>query len=119
MLELAQAEDLTTSSGLLLFLLGGGLIGAAVSAYRFWVNFRTTERGLSRQRIQQATSNARSAQHEAYLWQARCADLTYLLRERGITVPPLDPELQALVSPQPESADPVDWNIAENRRPPS
>lgn len=119
MLTLAQEADLTSSSGLLLFLLGGGLLGALISAYRFWVNFRTTERGMSRQRIQQATSNARSAQHEAYLWQARCADLTYLLRERGVPVPPLDPELQALVSPHAQTPDPIDWNITDSGRPPS
>lgn len=107
----AQADALTGSSGLLLFLLGGGLIGALISAYRFYVNFRTTERGLARQRIQQAARNERSAQHEAGLWQARCADLEYLMRREGIPVPPLSTELQAMVSlAQPEHTA-VDWNI--------
>lgn len=108
---IAQAEALTGSSGLLLFLLGGGLIGALISAYRFYVNFRTTERGLARQRLQQAARNERSALHEASLWQARCADLEYLMRRQGVPVPPLTSELQALVvAPQPEQTA-VDWNI--------
>lgn len=108
------AESLTGSSGLLLFLLGGGLIGAIVSAYRFFVNYRTTERGMSRQRIQQAASTAREAQHEASLWQARCGDLTYLLKEHGIPVPPPDPELRALVAQPAQDTEVVDWDITTN-----
>lgn len=110
----AQAADsLTSSSGLLLFLLGGGLIGAVVSVYRFFVNYRTTERSMSRQRVQQATSSAREAQHEAFLWQARCADLEWLLRRNGhaALIPPLSLELQALVTPAAPDTDAVDWNI--------
>lgn len=111
----AQADALTGSSGLLLFLLGGGLIGALISAYRFYVNFRTTERGLTRQRIQQAARNERSAQYEAGLWQARCADLEYLMRREGVAVPPLPSELQALVSPGPPEQTAVDWNISPGK----
>jgi hypothetical protein len=111
-LVVAQADALAGSSGLLLFLLGGGLIGALISAYRFYVNFRTTERGMARQRIQQATRNERAAQYEAGLWQARCADLEYLMRREGLSIPPLPDELKALVAP--EALDVVDWNITPN-----
>lgn len=110
-LVVAQAEALGGSSGLLLFLLGGGLIGALISAYRFYVNFRTTERGLTRQRIQQAARNERNALYEASLWQARCADLEYLMRREGVPVPPLTTELQALVVPAQPEHPAVDWNI--------
>lgn len=118
-LVVAQADALTGSSGLLLFLLGGGLIGALISAYRFYVNFRTTERGLARQRLQQAARNERQAQHEAGLWQARCADLEYLMRRRGVAVPPLPPELAALVTPDALEETPVDWNITPSPGNPS
>lgn len=113
----AQASGVTTSTGLLMLLLGGGVVGAMASAYRFWANYRTTERGMARDRVVQATSNARSAQHEAYLWQSRCADLTFLLRERGVEVPPLDPELQALVAPSRESRTVVDWSFIDHDHP--
>lgn len=111
----AQAADLTSSSGLLLFLLGGGLIGAVVSVYRFFVNYRTTERSISRQRVQQATSSAREAAHEAFLWQSRCADLEWLLRRNGHgdLIPALSLELQALVMPRQQDTEPVDWNITK------
>lgn len=115
----AQADALTGSSGLLLFLLGGGLIGALISAYRFYVNFRTTERSLARQRLQQAARNERGALHEAALWQARCADLEYLMRREGISVPPLSAELQALLSPGPAEQTAVDWNITPSPGTPS
>lgn len=108
-----QAADLTSSAGVLLFLLGGGLIGAVVSVYRFAVNYRTTERSISRQRVQQATRSAREAQHEAFLWQSRCADLEWLLRRNGHgeEIPALSLELQALVTPQQPDIEPVDWNV--------
>lgn len=116
-MAVAQADALTNSSGLLLILLVTGLIGALISAYRFYVNFRTTERGMTRQRIQQAARNERNAQHEASLWQARCADMEYLMRRNGVTVPPLSPELQALVSPGQQEDTAVDWNILPNPGP--
>jgi hypothetical protein len=109
---LVAQSDLTGSSGLLLFLLGGGLIGALISAYRFVVNLRTTERTLSRQRIQQANRDQRAALHEAGMWQGRCADLEYLLRSNGIAVPPLSKELRDLVSSTSDPEQAVDWNIA-------
>lgn len=93
--ETAQAVGANTT--LLSTILSGTLIAAVVAGYRFVVNFRKTERGMTRQRIQQANSNERLAQHEASLWQARCGDLEYLLRQRGIKVPPLSPELAKLV----------------------
>jgi hypothetical protein len=116
-LTLAQDIDLTSSSGVLLFLLSTGTLGALISAYRFWVNFRTTERGMNRDRIQQATRNERSALNEARLWQARCADLEYVLRrEAGPgAVPPLDPELQALVTAHKADPTSVDWDITGGR----
>lgn len=116
MLVAQAAQDLGTSSGLLWFLLGGGLIAMLVSAYRFVVNFRTTERGMARQRIQQANRGERAAQYEAGLWQARSADLEYVIRrELGPErIPTLTDELRKLIDQN--SADvggppAVDWDI--------
>lgn len=116
MLVAQAAQDLGTSSGLLWFLLGGGLIGVIVSAYRFVVNFRTTERGMARQRIQQANRGERAAQYEAGLWQNRSADLEYVIRrELGPErIPPLSDELRELIKQNTTDASgpPVmDWNI--------
>jgi hypothetical protein len=114
---LAQvAESLTTSSTVLGFLLSATTIGAAYSAYKFIVNFRTTERGLSRQRITQANKNERAAQYEASLWQARCGDLEYLLRKSGGTVPSLSEELRALVLAEDVAlVDPSKWDQGTDR----
>jgi hypothetical protein len=102
---LAQAvEAVGSNSTLLGALISGTLIATAYSAYRFVVNFRTTERGMSRQRIRQANRNERVAQHEASLWQARCGDLEYLMRQGGVKVPPLSDELRTLVIVQNEDA---------------
>lgn len=97
---LAQAvETVGSNSTLLGALISGTLIATLYSAYRFVVNFRNTERGMARQRIRQANRNEREAQHEASLWQARCADLEYLIRSQtGLKVPPLSDELKALVA---------------------
>jgi hypothetical protein len=113
----AQAtQDLGTSSGLLLFLLGGGLIGLVISAYRFFVNLRTTERGLARQRAKDAKEDRRVAQWEAGLWQARSADLEFVIRrELGPErIPPLSADLRKLIDQDAaETGGPpaVDWNI--------
>lgn len=98
--HLAQAAEAVGSNSTLLgALLGGTLLGTLVAAYRFIVNLRTTERGMARQRIKQATKNERTAQHEASLWQARCGDLEYLIRSQtGLKVPPMEDELKALVA---------------------
>lgn len=90
-----------------MFLLGGGLIGLLISAYRFVVNFRTTERGMARQRIQQANRGERLAQWEASLWQSRAADLEYHLKLAGHPVPPLNDELRRF----------IDSVLEENRKP--
>lgn len=105
-MQLAQAvEAVGSNSTLLGALISGTLIATAYSAYRFVVNFRTTERGMARQRIRQANRNERAAQHEASLWQQRCADLEYLIRSQtGLKVPPLSEELQTLVIIQTEDA---------------
>lgn len=105
-MQLAQAAEMIGSNSTLLgALISGTLIATLVSAYRFWVNFRTTERGMARQRIKQANRNERAAQYEASLWQARCADLEYLIRSQtGLRVPPLSRELRALVTSQEEDA---------------
>jgi len=81
------------STGVLGAILGGGLLGAVIAAYRFAVNYRTTERGMRAQ----AARDKRLAQYEAGMWQGRCADLEYLLKRNGIPVPKLIPELQRLV----------------------
>jgi hypothetical protein len=111
------AQDLGSSSGLLWFLLGGGLIAMLVSAYRFVVNFRTTERGMARQRIQQANRGERAAQYEAGLWQARSADLEYVIRrELGPErIPALTDELRRMIDQSGTDVTgppPVDWNIS-------
>lgn len=94
----AQAvEALGGSSTILGALLSGALLVTATGVYRFIVNFRNTERGMNRKRMQDANRNERSAQREAALWQGRCGDLEYLLRTNGIPVPPLDKDLQVLV----------------------
>jgi hypothetical protein len=91
------AEGLGSSSGILGVILSGALLTAIIGAYRFVVNFRTTERGLSRQRLREANQGERRATHEAGLWQARCADLEYLLRSHGIVPPPPSEELRQFV----------------------
>lgn len=99
-MHLAQAvETIGSNSTLLGAVISGTLFITLASAYRFVVNFRNTERGLARQRIRQANRNERTAQHEASLWQQRCADLEYLIRSQtGLKVPALSDELQAFVS---------------------
>lgn len=118
-MHLAQAvEAVGSNSTLLGALISGTLIVTLASAYRFVVNFRTTERGMARQRIKQATQNERSAQHEASLWQQRCGDLEYLIRSQtGLKVPPLSAELQALVITNSENAAdlPPKWEDAADR----
>lgn len=115
MLVAEAAQDLGSSSGLLMFILGGGLIGLIISAYKFVVNFRTTERGMARQRIQQANRGERAAQYEAGLWQARCADLEYLIRrELGPErIPALADELREMIkqsNTDPGGSPPVRWD---------
>lgn len=111
MLLFAQAADvLGSSTGILGILLGSALLTAVISAYRFAVNFRTTERGLSRKRIRDANQNERKAIYEAGLWQGRSADLEYLLRSFGHTVPPLSEELRKLILEEETPAPPVKWD---------
>lgn len=111
---LAQAADgLGSNSTLLGALLSGALIGAAYSAYKFIVNFRTTERGLARQRILQANKGERSAQYEASLWQARCGDLEYRLKQNGIPVPAYASELIPFVTPEKAAAVSVEDPTAD------
>lgn len=115
MLVAQAAQDLGSSSGLLWFILGGGLIGLIISAYRFAVNLRTTERGMARQRIQQANRGERAAQYESGLWQARSADLEYLIRrEMGPErIPPLSEELRKMIEQNNAEAGglpPVQWD---------
>lgn len=105
-MHLAQAAEAVGSNSTLLgALISGTLIATAYSAYKFFVNFRTTERSMARQRFMQANRNERAAQYEASLWQSRCADLEYLIRSQtGLKVPPLSAELQTLVIIQNEDA---------------
>ena len=104
-MAVAAASDVFSSSGILSILLGGGLLTAVIGAYRFVVNLRTTERGLARNRLRDANSEARRAEYESALWQSRCGDLEFLLRKNGITPTPYDKKLQRLVD-SPDSADP-------------
>ena len=96
------ADTLGSSTGILGFILGGALLTVLASSYKFAVNFRTTERGLSRQRVQEANREQRLALQEAALWQARCADLEYLLRKHGHEVPGIPDRLQQLVDRESE-----------------
>jgi hypothetical protein len=103
-----------------MFLLGGGLIGLFISAYKFVVNFRTTERGMARERIQQANKGERSAQYEAGLWQARAADLEYALRATSgpSGVPPMSDELRKFVEQSDnQQLPPVKWDADTGGRP--
>lgn len=100
---LASAVDAISSSGVLGFVLGGGLLTAILGAYRFTVNFRQTERGIARDRVDQAVRDQRTergarqrAEREATLWQNRCGDLEYALRQAGVPVPAIDAELHVL-----------------------
>lgn len=94
----AQAADAVGGSSTLLgALLSGALLVTVTGVYRFAVNFRTTERGMQRKRIREASINERAAQNESSLWQGRCGDLEYIMRRRGVPVPPLSRELAALV----------------------
>jgi hypothetical protein len=104
LLAATDGSDVSTSSGILGFILGGGLLTVIIGVYRFAVNYRKTERGMAREQVVQATEDATRvrraltrAQNEAGLWQGRCADLEYLLRQAGLPVPPLGPQLQRLV----------------------
>ncbi len=115
-MHLAQAaEAVGSNTSLLGMLIGGTLLATIVSAYRFLVNLRNTERGMSRQRIRQANRNERAAQYEASLWQARCADLEYIIRSKtGLTVPPLSDDLRALVQGADDDMPPK-WDDANDR----
>lgn len=103
MLLLASAADAIGSSGFLGFILGGGLLTALLGGYRFVVNYRLTERGIARDRVDQAVRDERKertarqrAEREASLWQSRCGDLEYLVRQLGASVPPISAELHVL-----------------------
>jgi hypothetical protein len=100
---LASAVDTIGSSGFLGFVLGGGLLTAVLGGYRFIVNYRITERGIARDRVDQAVRDERKertarqrAEREAILWQSRCGDLEYALRQVGAPVPPISAELHVL-----------------------
>jgi len=115
--HLAQAvETVGSNSTLLGALLSGALIATLISAYRFVVNFRTTERGMARQHIREATRNERAALREASLWQARSGDLEYLMRSKGLAVPDLSAELKALViSNENSTTTPPQWDDANDQ----
>jgi hypothetical protein len=123
---LASAADaFGGSSGILGFVLGGGLLTAVLGGYRFLVNFRVTERGMARDRVSQAVkaeqAERRARQRvarEASLWQARCADLEYLLRQQGVSIPALNAELYTLAfsaNSLPEEAAPHRGNDEDDR----
>lgn len=103
MLLASAADAFGGSSGILGFVLGGGLLTAVIGGYRFFVNFRVTERGMARDRVAQAVhaeqAERRARQRiarEASLWQSRCADLEYMLRTNGVAPPPMNSELYSL-----------------------
>lgn len=103
MLLASAADAFGGSSGVLGFVLGGGLLTAVIGGYRFLVNYRVTERGMARDRVAQAVQAEQAERkarqkvaREASLWQQRCADLEYLLRKEGAAIPALDSELYTL-----------------------
>lgn len=107
LLQIAQgADQAVVSPGLLNLLLGGGLVATLIAGYKFVVNFRLTERGMR----SQATKDRRGAQHEAALWQARSATLEYHLLRNGLSVPPMDPDLQKLISTVEENPALPTWD---------
>ena len=107
MLQLAQAAEIGSNGTLLGGLISGSLIITAIAAYNFVVKIRLTERGMARQRLQQANRGERAAQREAALWQLRCGDLEYklALAAGASAVPPLSDELKKLVDSNETSAD--------------
>lgn len=106
----AQAAELGSSGGILGIILGGALLTAIVGAYKFWVNFRTTERGLTRQRIREANKGQRLATYESSLWQGRCADLEYLLKKNGIAIPAYSDELKSFINEIDPPMPSVQWD---------
>lgn len=109
---IAQAADgLGNSTGILGVILGSALLTAVIGAYKFAVSFRTTERGLSRQRIRDANKGERQAIQEGSLWQSRCADLEYVLRRNGIEPPVMGDALRKLVDDTPSELPPkIQWD---------
>lgn len=114
LLAQATTQDLGSSSGLLMFLLGGGLIGLVISAYKFVVNFRTTERGMARQRVQQANKDRSAAQWEGSLWQQRSADLEYIIRTKigPDAIPALSEDLRKAIAASGETPPTAQWETA-------
>lgn len=110
-LVLLQSEDGggEMSQTLLGAALGGSLLIALVSVYRFIVNMRTTERGMARDRVMRADTDARNArqsqlkaQHEADLWQAYAGTLIFELRSYGKEVPPMPASLKRIIETERE-----------------
>lgn len=101
-------EAVGSNTILLITTLGVSLLTALTGGYRFIVNLRKTERGLSRERVRQAGINERRAQYEATLWQSWAADLEYVIRKEvgGNKVPRMPKELAALVAVD-ESSSPT------------
>lgn len=120
---LASAVDAIGSSGFLGFVLGGGLLTALIGGYRFIVNYRITERGMARDRVDQAVRDERKertsrqrAEREATLWQSRCGDLEYALRQAGARVPPISAELHVLAYSSNADAATVEQDERPSRR---
>ena len=112
----AQTADvLGSSTGILGLILTGALGAVFFSTYKFSVKFRTTERILSRQRIQEAIRGQRLALQEAQLWQAYCADLEYALRQNGVKVPGVPQKLQQIIDQEVEPLPDVRFDDADEK----
>lgn len=103
------AAEQAVSPSLLNLLLGGGLVATTIAGYKFVVSLRLTERGMR----SQATRDRRNAQHEAALWQARSATLEYHLLRKGMSVPPMDPELSKILAASEEDVPVPSWDDAK------
>jgi hypothetical protein len=107
-LVVAQSvSDFGSSTGFLGSIAGFSILAIIIAAYRFAVNFRITERGLSKSRGR----NERVARYEASLWQNRSAALEWELTRRGLKVPPMGKELRKLVQESENDGDlpRVEW----------
>src|SRR5205823_10182515 len=89
------------------------------------VNYRTTERGMARERVIEANKEAARerrtrtlAQRESALWQAYAGDLEYRMRQANIPVPKISAELRRLAfsDDEEEKNEPTDWDSRLRRQ---
>lgn len=102
-MELIAQGSFVGSEGFLGGLISLSVLGVLYTVWKFVINARTIEQSMRRRR----STDARAARYEAGLWQGRCADLEYILRQNGIPIPDLSEELRGYVLSRPESTPPL------------